>query len=61
MCSAGSGSRLQGLSGAPDAPHSQRMNTDLTQDIPLYKVRPPQPHNGDAYLLKLHIKISYLM
>lgn len=37
MCSAGSGSRLQGLSGAPDAPHSQRMNTDLTQDITLYK------------------------
>uniref|UniRef100_A0A8C2A195 Ornithine decarboxylase antizyme 2b n=1 Tax=Cyprinus carpio TaxID=7962 RepID=A0A8C2A195_CYPCA len=44
VCSAGSGSRLRGLSGAPDAPHLQRMNTDrqstsrdLTQDVLLYK------------------------
>jgi len=60
VCSAGSGGRLQGLSGAPDAPYPQ-MNTagqDMSRDLPLdvllYKVRMSPTHNGDAYLQKSH-------
>lgn len=49
VCSAGSGCRLRGLSGAPDAPHTkmstagQDVNRDLNQDVLLYKVNPSAP------------------